>query len=139
MRLRKRQSGGAMQLNMTPMIDVTFLLLIFFMTVNQASAVSKIKLDLAKQEGSLDQEESKIIINVTERGTFFIGAEACTLNVVLDRVQSAIAKYDNDPDRVSITVRIDRKVKCQHTNELFSALGKLKISHVAWAVQQVKS
>ena len=37
MRLAKSATARRLEINMTPMIDVTFLLLIFFMTVNQVS------------------------------------------------------------------------------------------------------
>ena len=53
MRLSKRHNPG-LQMNMTPMIDVTFLLLIFFMTVSQVSAVNKEQLELPQLKGSED-------------------------------------------------------------------------------------
>ena len=47
------------QLNLTPMIDVVFLLLIFFMTVSQVSKINKERLDLPQQQGAEEQPEDK--------------------------------------------------------------------------------
>ena len=41
---------------MTPMIDVTFLLLIFFMTVSQVSKLNREQLELPRQQGTEEQQ-----------------------------------------------------------------------------------
>ena len=48
-------------MNMTPMIDIVFLLIIFFMTVNQVTEVSKERLSLPQVKGGEDQRGGKRI------------------------------------------------------------------------------
>lgn len=138
MRLSKRKSTGGLQLNMTPMIDVVFLLLIFFMTVSQASAVSKKQLELPKQKGSLDQTDAHLVINIDEEGTIFIGGDPCTLTTLVDQTSRTIARHDNDPSRVEVSVRIDRRGKAKFANQVLAALEKLEVSRVRLAVEEVK-
>ena len=51
MRLSKHRRAGVPLMNMTPMIDVVFLLLIFFMTVSQVSQINRERLRLPKEKG----------------------------------------------------------------------------------------
>lgn len=138
MRLSKHKSSGGLQLNMTPMIDVVFLLLIFFMTVSQASAVSKKQLELPKQKGSLDQADAHLVINIDDQGTIFIGGDPCTLTTLIDQTSRTIARHDNDPNRVEVSVRVDRRGKSKYANQVLAALEKLEVSRVRLAVEEVK-
>ena len=56
MRLCKRRRPTKVAMNMTPMIDVTFLLLIFFMTVSQVSKLNREQLELPRQQGTEEQQ-----------------------------------------------------------------------------------
>ena len=62
MRLSKRRRDTLAIMDMTPMIDIVFLLLIFFMTVSQVSEINKIQLSLPKLEGSDDQRPAAELI-----------------------------------------------------------------------------
>jgi biopolymer transport protein ExbD len=62
-----RQDRSQVQANLTPMIDVTFLLIVFFVLVSQIVEVENVDLDLpAPREPAsvLPGEESRVVINV---------------------------------------------------------------------------
>ena len=64
---RERLSGSAPLINMTPMIDVTFLLLTFFMLASHFASVEKVKVDLPRPDDnqSVDRRlKDKVIINL---------------------------------------------------------------------------
>lgn len=134
MRLSKRHNPG-LQMNMTPMIDVTFLLLIFFMTVSQVSAVNKEQLELPQLKGSEDQAESPITINVDEHGTIVVSGDRLTLPQLVAAVSDEIVKADNDPSRLTIALRVDRRGTCRTVNEIVTALAKLDVRRVRIAVE----
>src|SRR5690348_5992375 len=100
MRLARRPAA-ALTMNMTPMIDVTFLLLIFFMTVNQVSVVNKEQLELPQQRGSQDQSEATLTINVDEVGKLFITGEQRTLPEVISLVSDDLQAHGGDPTRMN--------------------------------------
>ena len=58
---------------MTPMIDIVFLLIIFFMTVSQVSEVNRERLELPQQQGSQDQKPAVLTININELGEILVG------------------------------------------------------------------
>jgi biopolymer transport protein ExbD len=134
MRLARRPAA-ALTMNMTPMIDVTFLLLIFFMTVNQVSVVNKEQLELPQQRGSQDQSEATLTINVDELGKLFITGEQRTLPEVISLVSDDLQAHGGDPTRINVVVRADRRGTCRGVNQIVSALDKLRIHKVNIAVE----
>lgn len=116
---------------MTPMIDVTFLLLIFFMTVNQVSKMNAEALDLPVQKGSEDQSESTIIINVDRNGLIKVSGSVLTLGQLAAIVATEIKSNGDDPSRVKITLRADRNGRCRAVNEIMTLLkDKLNINGI---------
>jgi len=65
---RDRSSAG--RINMTPMIDVTFLLLTFFMLASHFASAEKMQIDLPRPDDNQGVERrlrDKVIINVLRR------------------------------------------------------------------------
>ena len=69
MRLSRRRRSTTARMNMTPMIDVVFLLNIFFITVAQVSEVNNVRLELPRQQGSDDQKPSVLTSMSTRKGS----------------------------------------------------------------------
>ena len=68
MRLTKRRRTTSARINMTPMIDIVFLLIIFFMTVSQVTEVNREQLSLPKQPGAEDQKPAILTANFRADG-----------------------------------------------------------------------
>lgn len=134
MRLSRKHNPG-LQMNMTPMIDVTFLLLIFFMTVSQVSAVNKEQMDLPKQQGSEDQAEAPITINIDVEGRIVVSGNRITLPQLVLEVKDEILRANNDPSQLTIALRADRRGTCRTVNEVVTALEKLDVRRVRIAVE----
>jgi biopolymer transport protein ExbD len=95
---------------MTPMIDMVFLLLVFFMTVSTlAQADRSVKLDLP-ESGESDVPEDLVnrgTISINSEGSIFIGAQHHTLETLKTEMKEAL---NNNPE-LKIHLRAD-----QHTN-----------------------
>lgn len=122
-------------MNMTPMIDVTFLLLIFFMTVNQVSAVNNEPIELPKLKGSVDQKEASVTINVDQQGAIHMSGQERSLAQVVAAISDELAKVDHNPAMVTVTLRVDRRARCQTVNEIVDALTKLEVRNVRIGVE----
>src|SRR5437588_9325571 len=115
MRLAKRH-GTKLEINMTPMIDVTFLLLIFFMTVNQVSKAQRERVALPQLAGTQDQSQQALVINVDRFGQIVVAANPVTLTELVGVVagQTArLAKEHKEPDQVTVVLRSDREGNCR--------------------------
>jgi biopolymer transport protein ExbD len=134
MRLAKRRATR-LDINMTPMIDVTFLLLIFFMTVNQVSQTQREKLALPKLSGSEDQSQQSLVVNVEENGQIVVQASYVSLAELVGIVSAELAKVNDDPTRLTVLLRADRRGTSRTVNEIITALVKLNVNRVRVAVE----
>ena len=140
MKLSKRTSrGGTLQLNMTPMIDCVFLLLIFFMSCTQVSVINKSPLEPPELHGGEDQSEATITINVDHEGDIIITQVVHNLPEAVTAVHETIAEKGGDPDLVNVVLRVDRRAKSRVANDLVKALDKLKITKVKFAIREPNS
>jgi len=135
MRLTKRRRSTRPNMDMTPMIDIVFLLIIFFMTVTQVSRVNKEPLDLAKQKGSRDQQVANITINVTVDGEYRVSGNRVSLAQLVSLVSQELTDLGGDATRLKVTVRTDQNGISRHTNEVMKALSRIGVLRVNNAVE----
>lgn len=135
MRLSKQHGHSLMKMNMTPMMDVTFLLLIFFMTATQMSESSREQMNLPKLPGSEDRQMTGLTINVTEKGQLIMNGNPLTLNDVVGQIGQALAGLGNDPSRLQIEIRADERGESRGVNDLVEALVKLQVKKIRIGVQ----
>src|SRR5437870_3932668 len=135
MRLSKRHRTR-LEINMTPMIDVTFLLLIFFMTVNQVSKANREKMPLPPLAGSKDQSDAELIINIDRQNNIIVSPQFMGLGELASLIAGKILQANNDPSRLTVLVRVHREADCRMVNQVVALLDeKFKINHVNLGVE----
>lgn len=95
-------------IELTPVIDMVFLLLIFFLvatTFQQAEREIQIALPDAESAGPISSVMREIVINVTEDGSLIVGGAAMTLEGLRTLVSDAI---ERNPEQ-KVSVRGDRE------------------------------
>ena len=117
--------------NLTPLIDVVFLLLIFFMVSTTFEHQSRIQVELpeASAEPTTPEAESLEII-VDAQGRYFIGDEQ-VVNTQLKTLKGAIAKVIGDRTDMPVIVRADANSPHQSVVTVLDAtsqLGQTRIS-----------
>ena len=96
-------------LDLTPMIDVVFNLLIFFMVVSQFASEER-DLKVVLPDGSeampLTVKPREIFINVDQEGRYFVRSQEVTAEELSDLlVQAAL----NNPASQSVIIRADKR------------------------------
>ncbi len=89
-----RRRRKRMGINLTPMIDVIFQLLIFFMLTASFRVESGVKVNLPKTEGQADELHKDVIVVITKGGNILIDNEAVDISHIKQRL-SKIVKADN--------------------------------------------
>ncbi len=120
---------------MTPMIDIVFLLIIFFMTVSQVSEVNRERLELAQQAGSLDQKPAILTINFTQDGSIIVGGVEYELSQLIALVADELTRLGDDPTRLTVVLRADRRVVSGVVSDVVRALASMDIRKVQFPVQ----
>ena len=135
MRLSKHRHGTNVEMNMTPMIDIVFLLIIFFMTVSQVSEVNRERLELPELAGSEEQKRSSLTVNVDREGQVIVSGNPITSGELMAYVSRELAQVDDDPSRLNVVIRADERGTSRAVNRIVSSLAKLQLSRVRIAVE----
>jgi biopolymer transport protein ExbD len=122
-------------MNMTPMIDIVFLLIIFFMTVSQISKVNHERLQLPQQEGSEDQADGRVTVNVRQNGEIVVGGKVLSIDRLIGVFSNNLAAVGDDPTQMTLILRGDRGARSETANEIVDAARQLGISKIYVTVQ----
>jgi len=131
----KRKEQPTEDFAMTPMIDMVFLLLVFFMCVSSlAQADKKLKLDLP------ESTESKVPEDLTDRGTVSVDAEGRVYlgatPVELERLTEAVrTELARRPD-LRVLVRAERSVAFREIRKVLKACAEAGAGEVVYATFQ---
>ena len=139
MRVARNLSPGSLGFNMTPMIDVVFLLIIFFL-VSSHLARQEIQLELDLPEAAsgrrADEDEvRRVVVNVLPQaqpeGRIMVGGRL--MNV--DRLARLIS-YESQHSRRPLEVRIrsDRRVPYRVIEPIMIACARSGVWNVTFAV-----
>lgn len=136
MRLSRIRRPASLGMNMTPMIDIVFLLIIFFMTVSQITQTLDYPIDLADVgAGGEKLETVTITVNVDERGQMIVAGETWQMEKLMQAVRKELTRVDNQPSRLRVLVRCDRTSPGKAVNDLAIQLGELGIDRIRMSVK----
>ena len=116
-------------IDMTPMVDVAFLLLIFFMTTTQFKPPEQVAVQLPRSRSEIHiPETGTIILTVNRTGQIFISSEKGTDTQELapdNVVDAVIAWRGRNPDAVVI-LKGDKDADFGVVADLMDALARAK-------------
>ena len=120
---------------MTPMIDMVFLLLVFFMTVSTlARADKQVKLDLPESSQSDVPEDlsARGTISLDGDGNIYLGARSVSMEVMQEEIQAAL---ELNPD-LRIQVRADQTTPYGEIKKVLRACAEVGAYEVIYATYQ---
>jgi biopolymer transport protein ExbD len=135
MRLSKQHGSHKVMLNITPLIDIVFLLIIFFITVAQITKVNEERLQLPKLKGDQDQEPTTVTININTAGEITISGSRRSVAETVVLVGNELASVGNDPRLVRVMIRCDRMSSNETLHELIRQFKQMDITQVRYAVE----
>ena len=119
--------------DMTPMIDVVFQLIIFFMFTSQFGQISRTEIDLPREKGlpEAPSERPAIVIDIQENGDLRIDGRAITLGDI-DAIIGRRGGGDAVAASGGVLIRGHRLAKARTLNAVTSALNANGVS--AWSL-----
>jgi biopolymer transport protein ExbD len=136
MRLAKVRQRSVIAFNMTPMIDVVFLLLIFFMTVSQITRVAQNAIQLPMVPKSEDPEARRVVtLVINQLGLYEFNGEPRTLNELLSALAIERARQKNN-ESLFIHLKCDKRTSTEALNRLLAELRRMEIHTVRVSVIQ---
>lgn len=121
---RYRKKRNIMSLDLTPLIDVVFLLLIFFMVSTTFNKYGKIDIDVPVSKVSEKAENSKIEIIIDKNENYFILQDGKTFPINIEELD----KYLNGVKEVSVTG--DKNLKYQIVMDVITKVKEQGIENL---------
>lgn len=134
---RKKSHPPEEDFPMTPMIDMVFLLLVFFMTVSTlARADKQIELDLAESSQSDVPEDlsDRGTVSLDAEGRIFLASRALEIKEMQAEMKAALKM---NPD-LRIHVRADRATPYKDIKKVLKACAEVGAYEVIYATYQAR-
>lgn len=124
-------------MDMTPMIDIVFLLIIFFMVGTKFTELEKqltLEVPEVTDAGTLSPAPEKRVINVFKDGRFTLDRQDVTLSELVKHLQTARSEYAE----LGVIVRGDAESPLQNVAAALDACRQAGITDYGIAVKEVK-
>jgi biopolymer transport protein ExbD len=127
----RRQRREDTSVNLTPLIDVVFLLLIFFMVSTTFTRETQLSIDLPEAQGKPKESvEEQIEILVDEAGNYRVNGEAL-IDTRMRTLQAAIYKISAGDTTLPMTISADAQAAHQDVVQAMDAAGQMGFVHLS--------
>ena len=122
------------EVNLTSLIDVVLLLLIFFMLSTSFVKQSQIAIRLPEADSASVVEEppQQIDIMITETGTYLINGREL-INNRHETIRNALRKVSAGNNKLPLTISADANAKHQHVVTVMDVAGRLGFTQISIA------
>ena len=132
----RRQSKEELSVNLTPLIDIVFLLLIFFMVSTTFTKESQLNISLPEASAELsDVPPASIEILITDAGTYSINGQSL-VNNQLDTLKKGITKVLEGRDTAPVVISADAKATHESVVRAMDAAGQLGLINLSITIRQ---
>lgn len=140
MRFRNSPSDHDLDINIAPLVDVVFLLLIFFAVTTTFSKESAIKMHLAGSSSQITKQENELEIHVSAAGAYAVKAPAdasarSLINTSPETLSRAIQQAAANRKDLTVAIRADRKTPHEAVLAAMDAAGRLGLSNIHFVVE----
>ena len=125
--MKKRDGDGPGEIDLTPMLDVVFILLIFFIVTSVF--VTEAGIDVSKPQGSTAEPKSKdlILIAVTSDGEVWMNGEAIDPRFIRSEFELRLADAPNS----SVVIQGDENATNDMVMQIMRAAREAEIANVS--------
>jgi biopolymer transport protein ExbD len=135
LKLRQKQRQDP-DISLTPLIDVVFLLLIFFMVSTSFTRESEINIDLPESTAqTIESEQTPVDLTIDSQGRFFINGKK-VINTQLNTLVKALKLVIKKPEDVALIVSADGQTPHQAVVTAMDAARLLGVTRLSIATKQ---
>ncbi|MFK7850773.1 MAG: ExbD/TolR family protein [Akkermansiaceae bacterium] len=134
MKFQSRQPESA-NMQLAPMIDIVFLLLIFFIVTWQftrSETELSVSVPTAQEGAEPERQGGEIVINILEDGVIRVEGTTVNLEQLLEKLSKIAVQFENQPVRI----RGDGEVQYQRIVEVIDTCQKAGIWNISFATQR---
>ncbi len=134
MRRRRKREPDESEINLTPMLDVTFIMLIFFIVTS--SFVKEAGIDVSRPAAATAErkEQGSIMVAITKDGHIWIGKR----EVDVRAVRSNLERLHAENPRGGVVIQADAESKNGLLVQVMDAARLAKIENVSIAAEKTQ-
>lgn len=142
MNLRPGHKEESVEVNLTPLIDVVFLLLIFFMVTTTFDRHARLKVSLPESSAKTTQQKDEpLVLSIDAKGNYFLN-DRQIINQQLDTLKQALRKTigekNQDYKDVALVLRADANTPHQSVVRAMDAASQLGMTRLSIATVEGK-
>ena len=124
------------EINLTPLIDVVFLLLIFFMVSTTFIGESHLSIDLPEASSEdINIVREQIEVSITRQGDFAVNGTAL-IDTSLESLKDALQQAGNGDNSMPLIIIADAATPHQSVVMAMDAAGQTGFAHLSIATKQ---
>lgn len=144
MKFNRSTDEDEVQINLTPLIDIVFLLLIFFMVSTTFTRESQLKIQLpeARGEQATQQKIPQLVIEISSLGVYAVkGPQDQAARQVLNTSPQALERVirtageNQDKDKMIVIIRADKQTPHEAVVRALSVAGQLGLKRITFATE----
>jgi len=121
------------QINITPLLDLAYVLLIIFIILTTATVQGiKVNLPKASAQPSLAENKTKAI-TITADGTIYLD----TFPVSMQELESLLRQYKTATPDLPVIIKADSTIQYQRVVDVLDLVGRLEITQLGLVTQRV--
>ena len=132
----RRQQRDEVGINLTPLIDVVFLLLIFFMVSTTFTRETHLSIDLPEAQGRpVEEADRSIEILIDESGSYRVNGEELVDNR-MRTLQAAVYKVSTGDTTLPMIISADAQAAHEYVVRAMDAAGQMGFVHLSITTRQ---
>ena len=121
------------QINVTPLLDLAYVLLIIFIILTTATVQGiKVNLPKASAQPSLAANKTKAI-SITADGTIYLD----TFPVTLPELENLLRQYKSQTPDLPVIIKADSSISYQRVVDVLDLVGRLEITQLGLVTQKL--
>ena len=128
----RRKARENVEINLASLIDVVFILLLFFVVTTTFTRETQLKVDLPEAASGTPPEETalkQLEVLISPEGSYSLNGQAL-LKSDLEGLMAALSKESGGDNSLPLTLSADAKTPHQAVITAMDAAGKLGFSHL---------
>lgn len=125
------------QVNLTPLIDVVFLLLIFFMVTTTFNQYAELKIDLPEASTKLKPQPDDLLeLVIDAQGRYYVNGQAL-VNTKAQTLVAALRKVASEPKGLPMIIRADARTPHQSVVTAMDSAARVGLSRLSIATTKI--
>ncbi|MCV6610383.1 MAG: biopolymer transporter ExbD [Amphritea sp.] len=126
-RLNLSQQQDDAEINMTPMLDVVFIMLIFFIVSTSFIREAGIDVNRPNADSSSSQSKTAVLVAISATDEIWLDRKPVDLRMV----RPSIERLRSEQSEINVVIQAD---KASSTGQLISVIDQLRLAQVPYTV-----